>query len=152
VTRNGCSAYAPKAHSKAKECLEHAALCRERAEAATDPIDKEHLLGMAEGWELLARSYGFSESLSDFIASRKTFPQNYERHREWDRRQAYVFCLQKARVARLRSRRSESLRDYEHWGYLESIWTDLANLYRSDQDVSIHAVPPLQRLDGVVVH
>jgi hypothetical protein len=127
--------------AKQIECLEHAALCRERAKAATDPIDREHLLGMADRWEFLARSYGFSESLSDFIASRKTLPQNYDPHREWDRRQAYVFCLQKARVARLHSSRSETLRDYEHWAYLEAKWTDLANLYRSDQDVSITQCP-----------
>jgi hypothetical protein len=127
--------------AKQSECLEHGALCREHAEAATDPIEKKHLLRMAEGWELLARSYGFSASLSDFIASRKTLPQNYDQHREWDRRQACVFCLQKAGQARLNSRRSATLRDYEHWAFLEAKWTDLAKLYRSDQDVSITPCP-----------
>jgi hypothetical protein len=127
--------------AKQCECLEQAALCRERAKADTDPIDKKAFLAMAESWELLARSYGFSESLSDFIASQKTLPQNYDRHHEWDRRHAYVFCLQKARVARVHSRRSETLRDYEHWAYLEAKWTDLAKLYRSDQDVSITQCP-----------
>jgi hypothetical protein len=91
---------------------------------------------MAEGWELLARSYGYSKSLSDFIASRKTLPQYYDRHRDWDR-ETYVFCLQKAREAHLNSKRCKTLRNYEYWVYLEAKWTDLAKQYRSDQDVSI---------------
>jgi hypothetical protein len=118
---------------KQRECLEHAALCRERAENASNPTDKKDLLQMAEGWELLARSYGYSESLNDFIASRK---HNYDQHREWDR-QTYVFCLQKAGEAHVKSRRCNTLRDYEYWVYLEAKWTDLAEQYLSDQDASI---------------
>jgi hypothetical protein len=97
-------------------------------------------LQMVEGWELLARSYGYSERLADFIASRKTLAQNHDPHRELDR-ETYVLCLQRAREARLKSRRSNTLRDYEYWAYLESKWTDVARLYRSDEDVSITQCP-----------
>jgi hypothetical protein len=68
--------------AKQSECLEHAALCRARAEAASDTIDKEGFLQMAEGWEILARSYGYSERLSDFIASQKIASRNYDPHRD----------------------------------------------------------------------
>jgi hypothetical protein len=61
------------------ECLEHAVLCRARAEAVSDPIDKTDFLLMAECWELLATSYGCCDRLSDFIASRKTVSRNVQR-------------------------------------------------------------------------
>jgi hypothetical protein len=65
-----------KLTAKQSECYEHAALCRARAEAVSNPIDKNDFLQMAESWELLARSYGYYESLSDFIASRNTVSRN----------------------------------------------------------------------------
>jgi hypothetical protein len=60
-----------KLTEKQAECLEAAARCRARAEAASDLIDKRDFLEMAHHWETLAQSYGFSERLKDFIASRK---------------------------------------------------------------------------------
>jgi hypothetical protein len=129
-----------KLTEKQAECLEAAARCRARADATSVPRAKQYYLKMAERWEMLAKSYGYSESLSDFIASRKPLPQNYDWHREWDR-QTYVLCLQRAREAHLNSRRSGTLRNYEYWAYLEAKWTDLAKLYRSDQDVSITQCP-----------
>jgi hypothetical protein len=60
-----------KLKEKQAECLEAAARCRARADAASDPTAKQEYLDLAEGWETLARSYDFNESLKDFIASRR---------------------------------------------------------------------------------
>ena len=56
---------------KQVECLEAAARCRARANAASDPQAKQDFLEIAKHWELLARSYGFTEQLVYFIASRR---------------------------------------------------------------------------------
>jgi hypothetical protein len=58
-----------KLTEKQAECLEAAARCRARADAASDPEAKRDFLEMAEHWEMLAKSYGFTERLMDFIAS-----------------------------------------------------------------------------------
>jgi hypothetical protein len=60
-----------KLTEKQAECLEAAARCRARAEAMSDPTAKRDFLEMAQHWETLAQSYGFSERLKDFIASRR---------------------------------------------------------------------------------
>jgi hypothetical protein len=60
-----------KLSEKQAECLEAAAWCRARANAASDPMAKLDFLEMAHHWELLAQSYGFNERLTDFIASRR---------------------------------------------------------------------------------
>jgi hypothetical protein len=57
--------------SKQADCLEHAARCRNRASAATDPVDKAGWLQMAAGWDLLANTYGLGERLSDFFAQQQ---------------------------------------------------------------------------------
>lgn len=61
-------------------------------------------------WELLARSYGCNERLSDFVASRK---QNYDRDREWNRH-TYVLSPHKAREAYLNSG-DRTPSQYEYW-------------------------------------
>jgi hypothetical protein len=63
-----------KLTEKQAECLEAAARCRARADAASDPTTKQDFLEMAQHWELLARSYGFTEQLVAFIASRRHWP------------------------------------------------------------------------------
>jgi hypothetical protein len=60
-----------KLTEKQAECLEAAARCRARADAASDPRAKQDFLEVAHHWEVLARSYGFTEQLKDFIASRQ---------------------------------------------------------------------------------
>jgi hypothetical protein len=49
----------------------------------------------------------------------------------------YAFCLQKAMQARANYRKASTLREYEFWTYAEAKWIDLANFYRSDNDVRI---------------
>jgi hypothetical protein len=52
-------------------------------------------------------------------------------------------------------KRADSLRDHDFWAYVEAKWIDLANYYRSDEDVSIMThpgCPHCRGLDGVVVH
>jgi hypothetical protein len=65
-----------KLTAKQADCLEHAARCRDRANAATNPADKESWLQVAEGWELLADSYGLADRLTDFLRSRKPREQS----------------------------------------------------------------------------
>jgi hypothetical protein len=60
-----------KLTEKQAECLEAAARCRSRANATSDPAAKQDFMEMARHWETLAQSYGFSERLKDFIASRR---------------------------------------------------------------------------------
>jgi len=60
-----------KLTAKQTECLEHALLCREKANAAPDPGDKAGWLRMADGWELLAKSYGLSFRFDDFLRSKR---------------------------------------------------------------------------------
>jgi PAS domain S-box-containing protein len=48
-------------------CYERAVEAREQAEKLTDPEAKADFLAMERRWLLLARSYGFGESLDDFL-------------------------------------------------------------------------------------
>jgi hypothetical protein len=66
--------------AKQRERLEHAALCRARTEAVSNPIDKNAFLQMADGWELFTRSYSYCERLSDFTARQKTVSRNCDSH------------------------------------------------------------------------
>jgi hypothetical protein len=60
-----------KLSPKQAECLLSAVRCRESAECAANSIDKAEYIEMAERWEFLARSYGYTARLEDFIESRK---------------------------------------------------------------------------------
>ena len=60
-----------KLTAKQADCLEHAARCRDRARAATDPVDKAGWLRAADGWDLLANSYGLGDRLTDYLQCRK---------------------------------------------------------------------------------
>jgi hypothetical protein len=60
---------------KQAQCLLNAARCRGHAERAQSSLDKDEYLEMAERWELLARTYGFSARLKDFIASLPDKPE-----------------------------------------------------------------------------
>jgi hypothetical protein len=64
-----------KLTAKQADCLEHALRCRERAGAAADPQDKAEWLQMADGWDLLAKSYGLGDRLADFLRSSKPSEQ-----------------------------------------------------------------------------
>jgi hypothetical protein len=63
-----------KLSEKQAECLEAAARCRARADAASDPTAKRYFLEAARHWEVLARSYraneSLNESLKDFFAQK----------------------------------------------------------------------------------
>jgi hypothetical protein len=49
-----------------RECLQHAEDCSRKAAAQTDPNLKEDFLNLEERWLFLARSYEFTERLTDF--------------------------------------------------------------------------------------
>ena len=49
-----------------RECLEHAEECARKAAAQTDPKIKADFLDLERRWLLLARSYEFTERLTDF--------------------------------------------------------------------------------------
>ena len=49
-----------------RECLEHAEECARKAGAQTDPKIKADFLDLERRWLLLARSYEFTERLTDF--------------------------------------------------------------------------------------
>jgi hypothetical protein len=54
-----------------RECLQHAEDCARKAAAQTDPKLKEDFLDMERRWLFLARSYEFTERISDFSAETK---------------------------------------------------------------------------------
>ena len=58
-----------------RECLQHAANAKAKADATDDAASKAEFLKMEEHWLILARSYGFTESLEDFTRA------NLERRR-----------------------------------------------------------------------
>jgi hypothetical protein len=70
----GWGAMLHKLTEKQAVCLEVAARCRARAQNASDPTNKQDYLDMAERWEMLAKSYGLTERLKDYIASQKRGP------------------------------------------------------------------------------
>ena len=63
-----------------RECYERAVEAKERADAINDPALKVEFLNVARHWLVLARSYGFSDSLNDFTSA------NLERRRKFDER------------------------------------------------------------------
>jgi hypothetical protein len=50
------------------ECLEAAARCVARAEAASDSIGKREYLELAEGWLFLARNHALNDKINDSLA------------------------------------------------------------------------------------
>jgi PAS domain S-box-containing protein len=63
-----------------RECYERAAEAKARADAANDPGLKAEFLNTERRWLLLARSYGFTESIEDFTT------ENSKRRRKFDER------------------------------------------------------------------
>jgi hypothetical protein len=49
-----------------RECLRHAEDCARKAATQTDPKVKQDFLDMEQRWLSLARSYEFTERISDF--------------------------------------------------------------------------------------
>jgi hypothetical protein len=49
-----------------RECLQHAEDCALKAAAQTDPKVKQDFLDLEQRWLSLARSYEFTERISDF--------------------------------------------------------------------------------------
>jgi hypothetical protein len=49
-----------------RECLRHAEDCAQKAAAHTGPQTKQDFLDLEQHWLFLARSYGFTERLTDF--------------------------------------------------------------------------------------
>jgi hypothetical protein len=49
-----------------RECLQHADDCARKAAAQNDPKVKEDFLNLEQRWLSLARSYEFTERISDF--------------------------------------------------------------------------------------
>lgn len=54
-----------------RECLRHAEDCARQAAAQTCPKLKEDFLDMERRWLFLARSYEFTERVTDFSADAK---------------------------------------------------------------------------------
>jgi len=52
-----------------RECYEHAEYCARKAAAQTDPRIKQDYLDLERHWLTLARSYEFSDRLTDFSAT-----------------------------------------------------------------------------------
>ena len=59
-----------------RECYRHAEECRREAEGAPDPITKAEFLEMERRWRFLARTYEFSEHLSQFTEPTKNLKTN----------------------------------------------------------------------------
>ncbi|MGB3744139.1 MAG: hypothetical protein WBD11_06360 [Xanthobacteraceae bacterium] len=49
-----------------RECFQHAEDCARKAAAQTDPRVKQDFLDLEQRWLSLARSYEFTERISDF--------------------------------------------------------------------------------------
>jgi hypothetical protein len=48
------------------DCYRYAADCRRKADAASVPTEKQEFLDMERRWVFLARSYEFTERLTEF--------------------------------------------------------------------------------------
>ena len=64
--------------NRVRECYERAAEAKAKANAITDPALKAELLNAEGRWLILARSYGFSESLEDFTRANSERRQKFE--------------------------------------------------------------------------
>jgi hypothetical protein len=51
-----------------RECLQHAEDCARKAAGQTDPKVKQDFLNLEQRWLSLARSYEFTERISDYEA------------------------------------------------------------------------------------
>jgi len=71
-------------------CYERAAEARAKADATNDPALRVEFLDMEKRWLMLARSYGFTESLTVFTTAnsrwRRWFDQLHELIRDQHRR------------------------------------------------------------------
>src|SRR5215813_10391004 len=56
-----------KMEDRIKNCLDHAAKARSRADETPDPVRKAGYASMELNWIRLARSYEFAESLRSFL-------------------------------------------------------------------------------------
>jgi hypothetical protein len=63
----------------------------------------------------------------------------------------YAFCLQKAKEARRNYKMADNFHDHDSWAYQESKWIDLANWYRSDEDLSVITHPACPHCRGVMM-
>jgi PAS domain S-box-containing protein len=59
-------------------CLEHAADAKAKADATDDPALRAEFLDMERRWLILARSYGFTESLEDFTTASSEWRQKFD--------------------------------------------------------------------------
>jgi hypothetical protein len=66
-----------------RECLQHAEDCARKAAAQTDPKLKEDFLDMERRWLFLARSYEFTERISDFSAETKRQAKHHCSTKPW---------------------------------------------------------------------
>jgi hypothetical protein len=55
-----------------RECRRHAEDCARKAAAQTDPRLKQDFLDMERRWLLLARSYEFTEQLTDLCPTKRS--------------------------------------------------------------------------------
>lgn len=59
-----------------RDCLRHAEDCARQAAAQTDPRLRQDFLDMERRWHYLARSYDFTQSLTDFSNETKRQADN----------------------------------------------------------------------------
>ncbi|HEY2527166.1 MAG TPA: HWE histidine kinase domain-containing protein [Xanthobacteraceae bacterium] len=59
-------------------CHERALEAKRKADATSDPALKASYLDMENGWLVLARSYGFTEGLDNFIAANAAWPLEFD--------------------------------------------------------------------------
>ena len=65
---------------RVRECLDHAADAKAKADATNEPASKAEFLKMQEHWLVLARSSGFTESLCDFTTANSEQARQFDEH------------------------------------------------------------------------
>src|SRR5262245_52793062 len=70
-----------KLSEQIRACHERAAEARDKAEATADPTPRADFLDMETRWLFLARSYQFTEGLTDFTAANRQRQSISERQR-----------------------------------------------------------------------
>jgi PAS domain S-box-containing protein len=71
-----------------RACYERAAEARARADAINDPVLRAEFLEMETRWLILARSYGFTESLTDFTTANSGWRRWFGQRRQANKRSA----------------------------------------------------------------
>ena len=84
-----------KRSEQVKACLEHAFEAERKAWQSADPALKAAFLQMEKHWSALARSYEFSERLTDFTAENADWRRRFEERRRVGARQDDEARLQK---------------------------------------------------------